>query len=287
PLTLLSITPDTEIGIIEMGANHQKEIEFLANICAPDYGYITNFGKAHLEGFGGVAGVIKGKSELYAFLEKEQKVAFINPKDAIQVEKTAPLKTIPFENSIAFIEANPMVQVSYQNTTISSQLIGAYNYSNIAIAITLGHYFKVALKDIQSAIEEYVPANNRSQIITQGTNTIILDAYNANPSSMQVALENFKQLKATSKGVILGDMFELGSESEREHQAIVDLADSLDFEFCWYVGKHFYNTNTSKQQFLTYTDVENYIKSQSLEGQTILIKGSRGMRLERIVAHIC
>jgi len=286
PLTLLSITPDTEIGIIEMGANHQKEIEFLANICAPDYGYITNFGKAHLEGFGGVAGVIKGKSELYAFLEKEQKVAFINPKDAIQVEKTASLKTIPFENSIAFIEANPLVKVSYQNITISSQLIGAYNYSNIAIAITLGHYFKVAPKDIQSAIEEYVPANNRSQIITQGTNTIILDAYNANPSSMQVALENFKQLKATSKGVILGDMFELGSESEREHQAIVDLADSLDFEFCWYVGEHFYNTNTSKQQFLRYTDVEDYIKSQSLEGQTILIKGSRGMRLERIVTHI-
>jgi UDP-N-acetylmuramoyl-tripeptide--D-alanyl-D-alanine ligase len=286
PLTLLSITPDTEIGIIEMGANHQKEIEFLSNICAPDYGYITNFGKAHLEGFGGVAGVIKGKSELYDFLEKKQKTAFINPEDTIQVEKTAPLKTIPFENSIAFIEANPLVKVNYQNITIASQLIGAYNYSNIAIAITLGHYFKVAPKDIQSAIEEYLPANNRSQIITQGTNTIILDAYNANPSSMQVALENFKKLKAVNKLVILGDMFELGSESQREHQAIVDLIDSLNFEHCWYVGEHFYKTKTTQHKFQSYADLADYIQSQSLKEQTFLIKGSRGMRLERVVAFI-
>ncbi|WP_026776879.1 UDP-N-acetylmuramoyl-tripeptide--D-alanyl-D-alanine ligase [Polaribacter sp. Hel_I_88] len=284
PLTLLSITPEHEIAIIEMGANHQKEIEFLAAICEPDFGYITNFGKAHLEGFGGIEGVIKGKSELYTFLEKNNKIAFINPSDAIQTEKTKNIKTIAINNDdIQLLEANPFVKISYKDSTIQSNLIGNYNFSNIAIAMTIGGYFKVSKTEIKEAIESYTPKNNRSQIIETNTNKIILDAYNANPSSMKVALENFAAIKHEKKTIILGDMFELGEDSKQEHQAIVNLANSFHFESCYFVGELFYQSKTDAQQFKTFDDFERYLKKNPLENQYILIKGSRGMRLERIL----
>ena len=284
PLTLLSIKPEHEIAIIEMGANHQKEIEFLCTICEPDFGYITNFGKAHLEGFGGIKGVIKGKSELYTFLEKHHKTAFINPTDAIQVEKTKNLTTIAISSDeIRFLEVNPFVKIDYKNIAIQSNLVGNYNYTNIAIAITIGEYFEVSKADMKEAIESYTPKNNRSQIIETKTNKIILDAYNANPSSMKVALENFASLVHDKKVIILGDMFELGKDSQQEHQEIVNLANSLGFQNQYFVGEHFYQTKTDSQQFKTFDDFESYIKKNPLENQYILIKGSRGMRLERIL----
>ena len=286
PLTLLSMTPNTEIGIVEMGANHQKEIEFLCTIAAPDFGYITNFGKAHLEGFGGIEGVIKGKSELYAFLHEHHKVAFIDPKDPIQVEKTLNLTTICFPGSLKFAGADPFVKIASKDGEIESNLIGAYNYTNILAAITIGIHFKLKHTEIKKAIENYIPTNNRSQIIEKESNHIILDAYNANPSSMEVALENFSNLKKTSKVVILGDMFELGKQSTIEHQAIVNLADAMPFSQTLYVGENFYKTSTQNRQFRNFEDLKAYITVNPLKQESILIKGSRGMQLERILAII-
>ncbi|AUC85222.1 UDP-N-acetylmuramoyl-tripeptide--D-alanyl-D-alanine ligase [Polaribacter sp. ALD11] len=283
PLTLLSMTPKTEIGIVEMGANHQKEIEFLCSIALPDFGYVTNFGKAHLEGFGSIEGVIEGKSELYRFLNKNSKIAFINPNDAIQVKKTRSTKIVSFLEDIAFLEANPFVNLSYNSVQIKSNLIGEYNYTNIVAAITIGNYFKVDYLKIKKAIENYVPTNNRSQIIVKESNHIILDAYNANPSSMKVALENFSKIKETFKTVILGDMFELGAESDKEHQEIVNLADSFSFSNTLYVGANFYKTNTKNHTFKTFEELKCYINKKPLENQYVLIKGSRGMKLERIL----
>ena len=206
PLTLLRFTKETEIGIVEMGANHQKEIEFLCEIAQPDYGYITNFGKAHLEGFGGVEGVIKGKSEMYTYLKSHNKTVFINSDDIIQQEKTSDMNKFTFgfynkncDVQISKVTANPMVNIIYNNTEIKSHLIGIYNSNNINAAITIGNYFNVPDNLIKEAIENYIPENNRSQLIIKKNNEIILDAYNANPSSMVAALTNFIQLEKANK----------------------------------------------------------------------------------------
>ena len=285
PLTLLSMTPNTEIGIVEMGANHLKEIEFLCSITEPNYGYITNFGKAHLEGFGSFEGVIKGKSELYDFLRTTQRIAFINTDDEIQVKQSSGINCIQFnENSIQFIEADPFVKVQFKNTLIESKLIGKYNYSNIAAAIAIGDYFRVSENDIKSSIENYTPTNNRSQIIVKGTNKIILDAYNANPSSMQAALENFNQLKGSNKIVFLGDMFELGKDSLAEHQEIAELATSYNFNNVYLIGKAFSTTSVKNAfVFKSFDSFKDSNKSINFNNATILIKGSRGMALERIL----
>jgi UDP-N-acetylmuramoyl-tripeptide--D-alanyl-D-alanine ligase len=286
PLTLLSMTPKTEIGIVEMGANHQKEIEFLCSIAQPDYGYITNFGKAHLAGFGGIEGVIKGKSELYSFLIEADKIIFMNPSDALQVEKTNHARTISFHENTTFIGADPFVKLSFNADEIQSNLVGDYNYTNIIAAITIGTYFEVEPLKIKEAIENYVPTNNRSQIIKKESNHIILDAYNANPSSMKVALENFSKIKKEFKTVILGDMFELGEESSKEHQEMVDLADSFSFTNTLYVGAHFYKSATKNKQFKTFEALKKFIIAYPIENQSILIKGSRGMQLERALDFI-
>ena len=285
PLTLLSMTPKTEIGIVEMGANHQKEITFLCGICEPDFGYITNFGKAHLEGFGDIEGVIKGKSELYTFIEKNNKKVFINPEDAIQIEKTKNINAIYFDKEIHFLAANPYVKLSFSTKSIQSNLIGKYNYTNIAIACTIGNYFKIAKADIKDALENYIPDNNRSQIIKTPLNKIILDAYNANPSSMQAALENFETLNEPCKTVILGDMFELGTDGLKEHQSIVDFVKKLNVDHAYFVGENFLQTGTINH-FKTFEDLEKYLKNNPLKHQSILIKGSRGMRLERLLKTI-
>lgn len=282
PLTLLSMTPNTQIGIVEMGANHLLEIDFLCKVAEPDYGYITNFGKAHLEGFGGVEGVIKGKSELYDFLIDRNKHIFVNPNDEIQVSKTRQSNRIFFENSIQFLSLTPFVELSYKEVTIQSHLIGKYNFNNIAAAISIGHHFGITDEHIQQAIENYVPTNNRSQIIEKTTNRIILDAYNANPTSMKAALENFSALEGDHKVAILGDMFELGNDSSKEHQELVDLAESLNIDQLFFVGEHFDNTNSTKgKQFRSFKDFQNYFLQYPITQSTILIKGSRGMALER------
>ncbi|UII74878.1 UDP-N-acetylmuramoyl-tripeptide--D-alanyl-D-alanine ligase [Flagellimonas sp. HMM57] len=288
PLTLLSIKPDTEIAIIEMGANHQKEIAFLSGIAQPDFGYITNFGKAHLEGFGGVEGVIKGKSELFDYLTSNVKHVFLNADDPIQQEKLKTYtKKIGFskENhqyyNIKFIDSNPFVIIEVENKRIETQLIGKYNFSNCGVAILMGKYFNVPLDDIKIAIESYQPQNNRSQIIDKKGYQIILDAYNANPSSMKVALENFEIIKAEQKTLVLGDMFELGEVAEEEHQAIVDLAESIGFNNVLLVGENFFKTTTTYKKYKSFGDFKAYLKEKSLAKGALLIKGSRGMALER------
>ncbi len=283
PLTLLSMTTETEIGIVEMGANHLNEIAFLSNISQPDFGYITNFGSAHLEGFGSIEGVVKGKSELYDFLIANNKKIFVNPKDAIQLEKTKLGNTILFDESIEFLAANPLVKLSYENTEIQSNLIGAYNYANIAAAITIANYFNVAKEQIKKAIENYVPSNNRSQIIETKNNSIILDAYNANPTSMKAALESFKTLDAAHKTIIIGDMFELGSYSAEEHQIMVNLASDCEFDNLFFVGENFYKTTTGYTKFRSFKDLKEFLLKQPIKESVILIKGSRGMALERLV----
>ena len=250
PLTLLSMDNTTEIGIVEMGANHKKEIDFLCGIARPDYGYITNFGKAHLEGFGGIEGVIEGKSELYYYLKTNNKLVFVNNEDAKQVSLLEDYnKTYSFGNShnndvtINLKDANPFVISKFKNKIIESKLIGNYNFTNICAAISIGHYFDIETASIKDAIESYIPSNNRSQIIIKASNKIILDAYNANPSSMKAALDNLAQLKDSNKIAILGDMFELGNDAEKEHQFIADYAASLNFDELLLVGEHFYKTN--------------------------------------------
>ncbi len=296
PLTLLSFTNDTDIGIVEMGANHQKEIEFLCEIAQPDYGYITNFGKAHLEGFGGVEGVIKGKSEMYTFLQENYKSVFVNLDDEIQNTKTTNFKRITFSQNettanvyIDSITANPFVKIVTMDVEINSRLIGLYNANNINAAITIGNYFDIPTNDIKTAIESYVPENNRSQLLMKSTNEIILDAYNANPSSMNVALDNFIQLDKDNKMVIIGDMYELGQESLEEHKAIVDfLNDNSSFE-CHFVGKDFFSNKIQNENFhfhKTFDEFAQFLTSIKLENKTLLIKGSRGMALERTLEYL-
>ena len=290
PLTLLRLTKETEIGIIEMGANHQKEIEFLCEIAEPDFGYVTNFGKAHLEGFGGVEGVIKGKSEMYTFLQNNNKLVFVNLDDTIQEEKTKQMNRYTFSKEkeanikIDSIEASPMVKINFENTTIQSHLIGLYNSNNINAAIAIGKYFEVPNSQIKEAIENYIPENNRSQLIKKGTNEIILDAYNANPSSMQVAIENFKQLNHNNKIAILGDMFELGEESLEEHHKTVALLKGKTNITTYFIGKDFYSNRIEESNLYFFEDFlsfSTYLKSIQITNSLILIKGSRGMALER------
>lgn len=296
PLTLLSFDATTEIGIVEMGANHQKEIEFLCEIARPDYGYITNFGKAHLEGFGGVEGVIKGKSEMYNFLIAHNRKAFVNLDDALQNEKTSNLERFGFSQNVAdaylkvdYISANPLVQVEFETTLINSHLIGLYNANNILAAATIGKYFGVSNAQIKAAIEGYIPENNRSQMLHKGSNEIILDAYNANPSSMKVAIENFVQLDKPNKLMILGDMFELGPESAQEHRDIVQLVAQHPQTQCFFVGKDFSAQVSSAAQlqfFAQFEDLVAQLQTHPLQNQTMLIKGSRGMALERLLEFI-
>jgi UDP-N-acetylmuramoyl-tripeptide--D-alanyl-D-alanine ligase len=291
PLTLLSFNNETEIGIVEMGANHQKEIEFLCELATPDYGYITNFGKAHLEGFGGVEGVIKGKSEMYNYISINNKTAFINLEDPIQVSKSKVLNFYSFginkENAnvnISSIKANPFVEIGYSDILISTHLIGLYNANNVNAALSIGKYFEVEDLAIKEALESYVPENNRSQLLSKGSNQIILDAYNANPSSMAVAIENFLQLDNANKIVILGDMFELGDESNQEHKAIVNSLINENEIMCFFIGKEFFGNRTDRNNFHFFESFEefsNYLKEIKINNSSILIKGSRGMALER------
>lgn len=293
PLTLLRMNDTTDMGIVEMGANHLKEIEFLCNIAHPNYGLITNFGKAHLEGFGSMEGVVKGKSELYDYLMAHQKTIFVNETDSVQVKQTINYDKVYKYGSptskdamLDIIDAQPYVTLKYNESVIKSHLTGVYNFNNIAIAIAIGSYFKVETKDIVSAIENYEPNNNRSQILKKNSNMIIMDAYNANPTSMMAALENFKHLNQHRKMIFLGDMFELGSTTESEHQVIVDYLEKNNLGKIGLIGKNFFKTNVKNldiEKFKTFEDLKLNLQNHPIEDSFLLIKGSRGMALERIL----
>lgn len=296
PLTLLRMTEYTDLAIIEMGANHQKEIELLCSIAQPDFGFITNFGRAHLEGFGGVEGVIKGKSEMYDYLQSNHKTIFVNFDDPIQKNKTENSTRYGFSienNSLANIQitkanAQPMATVELNGIEIQSNLTGLYNISNIAFAVTIGQYFNISLENIKEAIENYIPQNNRSQWTKINNKNILLDAYNANPSSMQVAIENFNQLENSSKLMILGDMFELGNESEKEHLQTINQVIKTKIPSI-FIGEHFFKVqikNDTVQYFKNIQDFFDQQKAFSINEELLLIKGSRGMALERILEHL-
>lgn len=288
PLTLLSIREEHEIAVIEMGANHQKEIEMLCEIAKPNIGYITNFGKAHLEGFGGYEGVIKGKSELYNYLIKNGQKILVNENDPIQNEKTKDYSSkITFgtpnsEYSFEPIYKENFVGVEYKGTQIFSNLTGKYNYDNISAAVALGLYFNLNIEEIKSAIQNYFPSNMRSQIQKKGEKTLVLDTYNANPSSMLVSLENFKSFKG-SKTIIIGDMLELGEESLIEHQNIIDFAKSCEFDEIITVGPHFKAVHQSVNAFLNTSELIERLQLVPITKDNILLKASRGIALEKII----
>lgn len=291
PLTLLSMTKETEIGIVEMGANHQGEIASLCEIAQPNFGYITNFGKAHLEGFGGEEGVIKGKSELYAYIQKTKGLVFVNLEDPIQVRLTEEIERFTFGNKEADIStrltsANPWVCLSLEDVSISSQLIGQYNANNIAAALAMGVYFKLSKAAIKKGIEDYIPTNNRSQIIEKQGHTIILDAYNANPTSMEAALRNLSIQEAENKIAILGDMYEVGPTTDKEHTHIAALAATLGIDEIHVVGQHFFDNAILENNLRSYASFEAFresFKASIKKESTILIKGSRGMAMERVL----
>lgn len=289
PLTLLRITDETELAIIEMGANHVGEIAELCSIAQPDYGYITNFGKAHLEGFGGEAGVIKGKSELYTDIRERGGHIFINADDPIQLRLTADyVKKFGYSQFdrqyylIKLQEARPMVKLEVENTLIASQLIGEYNFENCAAAVLIGKYFNVPLLEIKKAIEGYIPENNRSQLITKNGLTMIMDAYNANPTSMEAALKNLAGMRNGPRVAILGDMLELGALSIKEHEEIAQLAVDLGLEGVYLFGERFAATQNTLPKFKTLDSLVEALKASLPQKATILIKGSRAMALERI-----
>lgn len=284
PLTLLSMNPSTEIGIVEMGANHFGEIARLCEIASPNYGYITNFGKAHLEGFGSLEGVVKAKSELYQFLFKNNGTVFVNPNDEKQLKLTENQKRILLENVSILENESEYLSVRFNNTDIYTHLVGNYNLPNIAAAISIGQYFGVDDLAIKEAIESFTPDNKRSQLIDKQYCKIILDAYNANPTSMQAALENFGKSQVDGKIVILGDMFELGNHSEEEHQKIAEIAQQLNFNKIYLIGERFHKINAlNSLKFKSFEDFKESFDKLSFSDKTILIKGSRGMVLERVL----
>lgn len=300
PLTLLAISPETEVAIVEMGANHQKEIELLCAIAEPDFGLITNVGKAHLEGFGGFEGVKKGKGELYDFLAKHGGTVFIN-QDNPYLREIAQART--FQQIIYYgtsadayasgklIANDPYLTVEWRGDNdiniTKSHLTGVYNFENILAAIAIGRKFGLSDQEINDGIETYQPNNNRSQIIKTAKNTVIGDFYNANPSSMVVAIENIGKLKAEQKVLILGDMFELGEDSDAEHKSIIEKAESFGFSKNIFVGKEFFKNQNSQGTFLQNTEeLKVYLQHNPIQNALILLKGSRGMKLEQVIDYL-
>ncbi|MGH1518209.1 UDP-N-acetylmuramoyl-tripeptide--D-alanyl-D-alanine ligase [Chryseobacterium sp. JK1] len=291
PLTILSVKAEHEMAVIEMGANHQKEIELLCTISLPDFGYITNFGKAHLEGFGGFEGVIKGKSELYDYLKNNGKTIVVNENDPIQVEKTenySPVITFGKNDSDYTFDSfseDHFVGLSYNGTKAVSKLTGTYNFTNLCAAVSLGLHFGIDFDTIKNAIEMYTPTNMRSQVVKKDDRTLVLDTYNANPSSMTASLNNFITFEG-HKTIIIGDMLELGEESEKEHQNILKLAQDLGFTEIITVGKHFKAVNSSELAFENTTELIEYLKGNKIQSENILLKGSRGIALEKLIEFI-
>jgi UDP-N-acetylmuramoyl-tripeptide--D-alanyl-D-alanine ligase len=302
PITLLTMNSLTEIGIVEMGANHINEISALCSIAEPDYGIITNIGKAHLEGFGSFEGVIKAKTELYTYLDKSSGIVFYNSENPVLLKSINKLhcKKVNYglnsssDYKAKIISSDPFLRFSLtiqENSSdnifdVTTKLTGCYNMENVLAAICAGLYFKIPIVKIITAIEEYVPTNFRSQFKKIGTNQFLLDFYNANPSSMEVALNNFKNISSRNlkKVIILGEMLELGTESGKEHLKIIQLIKSSRIKDVFLVGEGFGINVAHNFNYFKNTDtLKQYLHSNKIENSLILIKGSRGVKLENII----
>lgn len=293
PRTLLRITPEYEMAVIETGANHPGEIEFLCRMVQADYGLITNVGRAHLEGFGSFEGVKATKGELYADLSARGKKAFINAFDNDLMEMGRKASLTLFDTLLPYVEGrvsevNPFLQVQWREDdempwhTVQTHLIGAYNIANVRAAVSVGLHFGVPADDIDAALEAYQPTNSRSELRQTEKNSLIVDAYNANPTSMSAALDNFEFIETPHKMVVLGEMRELGADSKQEHQKVVDRLKQSKIERIWLVGKEFTNVAEDDERiqlFPTVEEVKSQLAVHPVEGFTILIKGSNGTKL--------
>jgi UDP-N-acetylmuramoyl-tripeptide--D-alanyl-D-alanine ligase len=292
PLTLLKIKGDAEMAVIEMGANHQKEIASYCEVALPTHGLITNCGKAHLEGFGGVEGVRKGKGELYDHLRSNDGTAFIMwDYDYLHEMSKGISHTVTYGTTEADVvgeatESDPFLKVQFKKGfegVVTTQLVGSYNLPNVLAAVAVGTYFKVDAQKIKQALENYVPSNSRSQLVEKGSNKIILDAYNANPSSMKLAIENFSKTKADNKVLVLGAMAELGVESPQEHQNIIDEISKYQWQQVVLVGKNFADINHPFLQFNSSSEASEWVKEQNFQNTYFLIKGSRSTQMEKVM----
>ena len=294
PLTLLSIPRDAEMAVIEMGANHLHEIESYCSYTLPTHGMITNCGKAHLEGFGGVEGVKKGKGELFDFLRAHNGTVFLMQDFDYLVQMAQGIQQVigygKEQGQIQgdAIDHNGMLSVQIKKgieiASIQTHLVGNFNLPNVLAALTIGQYFKVPNEKIKSAIENYIPTNSRSQLLTWNNNEVILDAYNANPSSMKLAVENFAKINKENKIVCLGGMRELGIDTLVEHQMLIDQLKQTDWEQVILVGSEFKPCNHNYLYFDTVIEAKAWLHAQHLKGYTLLIKGSRGIQMEQLIA---
>lgn len=301
PLTLLSLTKEIDIAVVEMGANHPGEIKQLSNIAMPDYGIITNIGRAHLEGFGSFEGVKQTKGELYQYIAEHKGCVFYNPNnehlnDLINQYNLGNY-SIPYTKDLGVISIDSTVTSPYlcikvnsvgnsEPFKIQTSLVGNYNFENVLSAITVGHYMGIPLEMIKEAIEGYTPSNSRSQLVKTNYNTVILDAYNANPSSMEVSIRNFSSYNDNQKVVIIGEMLELGDYAEEEHKRVAELVKSNGFCLVIFVGKGFEN---EAKDYLYFPDSEScaqYLKDHPIHNSLILLKGSRGVKLERVMERL-
>ncbi|MBE6338104.1 MAG: UDP-N-acetylmuramoyl-tripeptide--D-alanyl-D-alanine ligase [Lentimicrobiaceae bacterium] len=290
PLTLLQIRPETEIAVVEMGANHPGEIAQLCSIAQPDFGIITNIGKAHIEGFGSFEGVVKTKNELYQYLktkdESQKTKVFVNGNNDLLMQLSEGMDRIVYKAKDERLKAkdrSPFLEVEWNGKNIKTKLVGEYNCENVMAAITIGRHFNVEDELIIEALESYSPTNNRSQYIKTDKNEIVMDAYNANPTSMSHSIKNFRNISGDEHLLILGDMRELGHESAEEHHKIIMLLKELDFKNVMLVGEEFKKVNDSYDSYTDIDELIEHIKENDISGCKILVKGSRGVRLEKVI----
>jgi UDP-N-acetylmuramoyl-tripeptide--D-alanyl-D-alanine ligase len=294
PLTLLEMTADTEMAVIEMGANHQQEVAMLSNICEPTHGFITNLGKAHLEGFGGEEGVRKGKGELFDFLKNNKGTTFVNQTDEklTSLVKEKSMMVVVYygadEFALKMLTESPSVsfQLPQSEIVYTTHIGGKYNFDNMQTAFAVARFFGVSQTDAAEAIADYNPDNNRSQVIEKGSNSFLMDAYNANPSSMAASVQNFGNLKTEKQRVvILGDMFELGEYSDAEHAALGKLASEQDFDIVVLYGENMQHALAHLPKAYYFTDkfsLHNWLIEKAFTNTYFLVKGSRGVGLESV-----
>lgn len=299
PLTLLRLADEHDIAVIEMGANHCGEIKELCDIVEPDFGIITNVAKGHLEGFGSFEGVLRTKGELYDAIRSKQGTIFVKHENNFLQEMANGLEKIEYgeapglfvsgqtkESQSPYLSFEWKAEAETEYQAVTTNLIGDYNIENALAAIAIGLFFEVDPKRINEAISSYIPQNNRSQLKKTAKNTLIIDAYNANPSSMQAALKNFEKMSLPHKALVLGDMLELGSETEKEHQYIVDQIKKSHFEKVFLIGEHFNATKNTFLSFLSQAEFIEYLESNPLDGYAILMKGSRSSKLEQLIDYL-